>query len=51
VRQISGNTGSIDDIVKSELVNKWGVLDEEREGLSNTTSSTENNYLLKSTPH
>jgi hypothetical protein len=33
VGQISGNTRGVDDIVESELVNKWGVLDEKGEWL------------------
>lgn len=33
VREVSGDTGSVDDIVEGKLVNQRGSLEQEREGL------------------
>lgn len=43
--KISGNTGSVDNIIESQMGNKIGLLQEQREGLTNTTSSTANSYF------
>ena len=40
VGQIGGDTWSVDDIVKSELLDERAGLEEEREGLANATGST-----------
>jgi hypothetical protein len=38
--QISTHTGSVDDIVKSELGYKRRILEEQSKGLTNTASGT-----------
>lgn len=42
--QIGSNTGRVDDIVESELIDERAGLQEEGEGLSNATSGSENDY-------
>lgn len=40
--QIGTDARCVDDIEKSELRHKWRVLQEQREGLTNTTGRTNN---------
>jgi hypothetical protein len=43
VRQICGHSGSIDDIVQSQVRDQIRLLQQERQGLTNSTSSTADN--------
>ena len=42
VREIGGDTGSVDDIVEREVVDKWAGLEEEGQRLANATSGSGN---------
>lgn len=40
--QVSGDTGGVDNVVEGEVGDQRGLLEEERQGLSDTAGSTEN---------
>lgn len=42
--KVGSNTGRVDDIIKSKLINMGRLLQEKGERLSNATSGSENNY-------
>jgi hypothetical protein len=42
VGQVSGDTGGVDNVVEGEVGDQRGLLEEERQGLSDTAGSTEN---------
>jgi len=42
VAQVSGNTGGVNNVVEREVRDQRRLLEEERQGLTDTTSSTKN---------
>lgn len=42
VGQVSGNTGGVDNVVKGKVGDQGGLLEQERQRLSDTAGSTEN---------
>lgn len=40
--QVSGDTGGVDNVVEGEVGDQRRLLEEERQGLADTTGSTEN---------
>ena len=48
MRQIRGYSGSIDDIVESQVRDQVRLLQQQRQGLTDSTSSTANNdYFVR----